>query len=77
VHFVAAPTDGFDADNWWRSEAGFTCYATEYVKLAYQGLREDRTCQVAALALLAVPAGFVLVRRLRRPRPRLKDIPEA
>ncbi len=29
----AAPTDDFDANNWWRSEVGFTLYATEYLKL--------------------------------------------
>ncbi len=66
VHFVAAPTDGFDADNWWRSEGGFTCYVTEYFKLVYYGLREDRAWQVTMLGLIAVPAALLLVRRLRR-----------
>jgi uncharacterized SAM-binding protein YcdF (DUF218 family) len=33
VHFVGAPTDGFDASNWWQTEDGFVCYANEYVKL--------------------------------------------
>jgi uncharacterized SAM-binding protein YcdF (DUF218 family) len=33
VHFLAAPTDGFSADDWWQSEEGFGCYANEYVKL--------------------------------------------
>ncbi len=31
--FFAAPTDGFDANDWWRSEAGCTTYADEYLKL--------------------------------------------
>ena len=31
--FFAAPTDGFDAHDWWRSEAGCTTYADEYLKL--------------------------------------------
>jgi uncharacterized SAM-binding protein YcdF (DUF218 family) len=39
VRFVGAPTDGFDETNWWRHEAGVTCYLTEYVKLAYYWLR--------------------------------------
>jgi uncharacterized SAM-binding protein YcdF (DUF218 family) len=29
----AAPTDDFDANNWWRSEEGCALYATEYLKL--------------------------------------------
>jgi uncharacterized SAM-binding protein YcdF (DUF218 family) len=33
VHFVAAPTDGYSADDWWQSEEGFGCYVNEYVKL--------------------------------------------
>jgi uncharacterized SAM-binding protein YcdF (DUF218 family) len=39
VRFVAAPLDGFDETNWWRHEAGVTCYLTEYVKLPYYWLR--------------------------------------
>jgi uncharacterized SAM-binding protein YcdF (DUF218 family) len=31
--FFAAPTDGFDTGNWWRSEEGWCCYCNEYVKL--------------------------------------------
>lgn len=65
---VAALADRrYDETNWWRSEAGFTCYATEYVKLAYYGLGEDRSCQLTVLALAALLAGTVVVRRLRRP----------
>jgi uncharacterized SAM-binding protein YcdF (DUF218 family) len=33
IHFVAAPTDGFNATNWWQFEEGFATYAAEYVKL--------------------------------------------
>jgi uncharacterized SAM-binding protein YcdF (DUF218 family) len=65
VHFIAAPTDNFDADNWWRSEAGCTCYATEYFKLAYYGLREDRAWQATVLLLAALLAGVLLVGRVR------------
>jgi uncharacterized SAM-binding protein YcdF (DUF218 family) len=38
VHFVAAPTDGFDENTWWQSEDGFHCYAQEYVKLGFHWL---------------------------------------
>jgi uncharacterized SAM-binding protein YcdF (DUF218 family) len=37
IYFVAAPTDGFTADDWWRSEEGVETYATEYLKLALTG----------------------------------------
>jgi hypothetical protein len=33
VVFVGAPTDGFDAGNWWHSEPGCLSYVTEYLKL--------------------------------------------
>ncbi len=66
VHFVAAPTDRFGADNWWRSEEGFDCYVTEYLKLTYYGLCEDRIWQLTGLALVALPVAVLLLRRLRR-----------
>jgi uncharacterized SAM-binding protein YcdF (DUF218 family) len=31
--FIGAPTDGFDASNWWRFEEGFKVYFNEYLKL--------------------------------------------
>jgi uncharacterized SAM-binding protein YcdF (DUF218 family) len=65
VHFVAAPA-GWGADHWWRSEEGFTSCVTEYFKLAYYGLLEDRSWQAAVLALGALLAGIRMVRRRRR-----------
>jgi uncharacterized SAM-binding protein YcdF (DUF218 family) len=38
VHFVAAPLDGCDESNWWRTEEGFQCYLSEYAKLGYYWL---------------------------------------
>jgi uncharacterized SAM-binding protein YcdF (DUF218 family) len=67
VHFVAAPTDGFNTDDWWRHEEGLGCYLTEYVKLVYYGLREDRAWQASALGAAAVLAGLAW-RRWRRKR---------
>ncbi len=37
--FVAAPTEGYDADNWWKIKAGSQAYLTEYAKLLYYTLR--------------------------------------
>jgi len=31
---VGAPTDGFDASNWWRDESGVVQYLNEFLKLA-------------------------------------------
>jgi uncharacterized SAM-binding protein YcdF (DUF218 family) len=39
VHFVAAPVDGVDAGNWWRTEKGLVVYVNEYFKLARNSLR--------------------------------------
>jgi uncharacterized SAM-binding protein YcdF (DUF218 family) len=66
AHFVAAPGGDFDPLTWWRSEGGFTRYATEYFKLLCYGLREDRGWQAAVLAVAALPAGLLLARRWRR-----------
>jgi uncharacterized SAM-binding protein YcdF (DUF218 family) len=38
VHFVGAPTEGFDATNWWKSEDGCSAYLSEFVKLAAYSL---------------------------------------
>jgi uncharacterized SAM-binding protein YcdF (DUF218 family) len=38
LHFVGAPAEGYDASNWWQSEAGFLAYMNEFVKLVYYRL---------------------------------------
>jgi uncharacterized SAM-binding protein YcdF (DUF218 family) len=35
VRFVGAPSDGFGATDWWRTEQGLSTYGTEYVKLGF------------------------------------------
>ena len=54
ISFVSAPTDDFQAGNWWQSEKGFTAISGEYAKLAYYTLRYGRLRYYAA-------AGAVLV----------------
>jgi uncharacterized SAM-binding protein YcdF (DUF218 family) len=41
VFYVGAPTERFDATNWWTTEEGFNCYATEFVKLTRHWLSLD------------------------------------
>jgi len=38
VHFVAAPTEGYDETNWWRSDQGCVQYMSEFIKLAWQSV---------------------------------------
>jgi LPXTG-motif cell wall-anchored protein len=69
VHFVAAPTDGFGADDWWRCEEGAATYLLEYFKLAYYGLTGERSWQAVVLGIVLAIAGAVVVWRRRRARP--------
>lgn len=39
VYFLGAPTDGYCEDNWWRFEAGWRAYLSEYFKLAFYLVR--------------------------------------
>jgi uncharacterized SAM-binding protein YcdF (DUF218 family) len=39
VHFVAAPTDGFGASDWWECEEGTITYLNEYAKLAFYSFK--------------------------------------
>lgn len=34
IRYIGAPTDSFDATNWWMFESGFVYYTNEYLKLA-------------------------------------------
>jgi uncharacterized SAM-binding protein YcdF (DUF218 family) len=39
VSYVSAPNPGFEAEDWWKSEAGLWAVTSEYTKLAYYWLR--------------------------------------
>jgi uncharacterized SAM-binding protein YcdF (DUF218 family) len=58
VHFIGAPTDRFNAADWWRQEEEFSCYASEYLKLVYYGLREDRSWQMTVLLVTLLGTGL-------------------
>ena len=36
---ISAPSDEFNSENWWKSEAGFLFVLSEYLKFVYYGLR--------------------------------------
>jgi uncharacterized SAM-binding protein YcdF (DUF218 family) len=38
IHFVAAPTDGYDDNDWWKFERGCVDYATEFTKVGLHWL---------------------------------------
>lgn len=67
LRMVGAPTDGFDATDWWRYEEGAVAYGTEYVKLAgywvRYGLAWYHLAAVVLLAALGVAARRALARR--------------
>lgn len=69
VGFVSAVGDGFDPDRWWVYPEGFYFVLSEYLKLAFYSLRyRDRTT-FAAVGVLVLSVGALLliwmVRRLR------------
>ncbi|HVW01337.1 MAG TPA: YdcF family protein, partial [Planctomycetaceae bacterium] len=39
--FLGTPSDYFDESNWWRTEEGTRAYVLEYVKLAYNLVRQN------------------------------------
>jgi uncharacterized SAM-binding protein YcdF (DUF218 family) len=64
IEMVSAPTDGFDSENWWRSEDGFLFVVSEYFKFFYYGLRYGHLgYEIAAAAILAI---FLFAWFLRR-----------
>ena len=64
IEMVSAPTDGFDSENWWRSEDGFLFVVSEYFKFFYYGLHYGQLgYEIAAAAILAI---FLFAWFLRR-----------
>lgn len=69
VSVVSCPADGFAADNWWRSQAGFLAVAGEYCKLGYFALRYTPL----PFAVLGVAAGCAAARWLHSRRSRRRS----
>jgi len=63
LHFVAAPTDGFDQTNWWRVEDGWVTYGTEFLKFGFYALRYGNRLWIGGVGLLALAAVVFLHRR--------------
>jgi uncharacterized SAM-binding protein YcdF (DUF218 family) len=76
VSFVAAPTDDFRPDNWWRSDFGFMTIVGEYLKYAYYVVRYG-TFFYWAVPCAVLGMAIVICRRLRgragRSRSRLQQ----
>jgi uncharacterized SAM-binding protein YcdF (DUF218 family) len=68
VVFVAAPTDGFSATNWWRAKAGIKAVLSEYCKFAWYLFRYGDLRAWSALAAVTIAAVAVAYRRVRRRR---------
>lgn len=64
VRFVSAPTDCFNANNWWKNENGFTMYLSEFFKFGFYQVKYGSGL-IWISALLASLITIVLYRRCR------------
>jgi uncharacterized SAM-binding protein YcdF (DUF218 family) len=71
VHFVTAPTNGFNQSNWWLFETGLVLYVTEYGKLMFYLARYGNL--IWWTAALAVVLAAVISRKYLIKRPALAD----
>jgi uncharacterized SAM-binding protein YcdF (DUF218 family) len=71
LQFVAAPTDYFNADNWWRVEEGIASYPKEFFKLPFYYIwYGPGLIWLGAIGIVVVAAWVtVRIRRRRRPVP--------
>jgi uncharacterized SAM-binding protein YcdF (DUF218 family) len=77
VSFVSAPADGFRADNWWRSENGFSTIAGENVKMAGYVLFYDRVTQVGIIVVVVAMVLLLYRRRYVAARKASSDLSPA
>jgi len=63
VQFVSAPTDEFNADNWWRHETGFVAYLSEFPKFVFYQLRYGGGLIWLTVVLAVIAVALLLVRR--------------
>ena len=72
ILFVSAPTDFFDASNWWHVKEGLTTYPSEYCKLVYYWVRYPRPqTAIWAAVILAIAWGWRRLKRWSAARARL------
>ncbi len=64
LQLFSLPTDGFSADDWWRSEAGAATYLKEYARFAFYVLRYGHGGYVVGALAVVLPA-ICLIRRRR------------
>jgi len=71
IMMFSAPAEGFENENWWRSEAGFLFVASEYFKLFYYGLRYGwlgYKIVISTALMILLRAWFLRRRKLARSR---------
>lgn len=66
LHVFTVPTDGYSADDWWRSEAGLATYLKEYARCAFYGVRYGWGGYVLAGCVVAAVLLAAAVRRRKR-----------
>ena len=62
LRFVSAPTDGFDASNWWRVEEGFMTYGSEFLKFGFYVFWYGDGFLVTGGMIFAVVMAIALIR---------------
>lgn len=63
VQIVSAPTDAYNASNWWKHEDGFTYYLSELLKSSFYFLRYGNGISWLGAALSILGLGWWLQRR--------------
>jgi len=76
IVLISAPAEGFENENWWRSEAGFLFVVSEYFKLFYYGLHYSwlgYEIVVSVAVMIFLCTWFLRRRKLYCPRLRLSQ----
>ena len=66
IHLFSSPTEIFDANNWWQTEAGPITYISEYLRLVFYYVRYGAAGYIAAAIVVAYVTGRLTRRYLRR-----------
>jgi len=74
--FVAAPSDGFSAENWWTSQAGTFLIAAEFLKLGLYWIQYGSGIYWILTILIALTGVMIVVQYRMRLRARRQAHPE-